>query len=184
MPFNEAVPCGVRLPPAEASTILVKFFILMKEWPWPRAIHLRVPEEHSMGLPVWDPRPGTRDSQALMPVITPAYPAMNSLYNVRRSTLEVGRGMMCRTRARARQASAGAGMGTGHFVSSVCGLLLVEAQARHHMRGHGGMGFTREVGAGDRGTVKRFHGFLGECARRARGANDGASPAIRGRGSS
>ncbi len=78
------------VPPTEASTILVKFFILMKEWPWPRAIHLRVPEEHSMGLPVWDPRPGTRDSQALMPVITPAYPAMNSLYNVRRSTLEVG----------------------------------------------------------------------------------------------
>ncbi|GFR45660.1 hypothetical protein Agub_g7072 [Astrephomene gubernaculifera] len=76
-------------PRAEASTVLLKFFILLKAWPWPRAIHLRVPEEHSLGLPVWDPRPGTRDSLALMPVITPAYPAMNSLYNVQRSTLEV-----------------------------------------------------------------------------------------------
>mgnify|MGYP001807049329 CR=1 FL=1 len=80
-------------PRAEASTVLLKFFILLKAWPWPRAIHLRIPEEHSLGLPVWDPRPGTRDSLALMPVITPAYPAMNSLYNVQRSTLEVrGRG--------------------------------------------------------------------------------------------
>ncbi|KXZ51558.1 hypothetical protein GPECTOR_12g521 [Gonium pectorale] len=76
-------------PRAEASTVLLKFFILLKAWPWPRAIHLRVPEDHSMGLPVWDPRPGTRDSLALMPVITPAYPSMNSLYNVQRSTLEV-----------------------------------------------------------------------------------------------
>eukprot|EP00198_Chlamydomonas_reinhardtii_P013319 XP_001702656.1 poly(a) polymerase [Chlamydomonas reinhardtii] len=76
-------------PRAEASTVLLKFFILLKAWPWPRAIHLRIPEEHSLGLPVWDPRPGTRDSLALMPVITPAYPAMNSLYNVQRSTLEV-----------------------------------------------------------------------------------------------
>ncbi|GIL71440.1 hypothetical protein Vretimale_2687 [Volvox reticuliferus] len=76
-------------PRAEASTVLLKFFILLKAWPWPRAIHLRVPEDHSLGLPVWDPRPGTRDSLALMPVITPAYPAMNSLYNVQRSTLEV-----------------------------------------------------------------------------------------------
>ncbi|KAG2498362.1 hypothetical protein HYH03_003621 [Edaphochlamys debaryana] len=76
-------------PKAEASTILVKFFILLKAWPWPRAIHLRVPEDYPMGLPVWDPRPGMRDSLALMPVITPAYPAMNSLYNVQKSTLEV-----------------------------------------------------------------------------------------------
>lgn len=76
-------------PRAEASTILIKLFILLKQWPWPRAIHLKAPEEHSLGLPVWDPRPGTRDSLALMPVITPAYPAMNSLYNVQRCTLEV-----------------------------------------------------------------------------------------------
>lgn len=60
---------------------------LISKWEWPNALHL-LPQQNdpNMTLPVYDPN-SHRDSAAVMPIITPVYPAMNSTYNVTRCTM-------------------------------------------------------------------------------------------------
>jgi poly(A) polymerase len=77
-------------PKATASVLVSRFFKVYASWPWPTPIMLRpIEKDASLAMPVWDPRENGRDRSHLMPIITPAYPAMNSSYNVSDCTLEV-----------------------------------------------------------------------------------------------
>lgn len=96
-------------PNASRSTILCKFFYVYSDWcalsrtvarrggigltsplrrRWPNPVCLKPIEEGPLALPVWNPRNNLHDRAHLMPVITPAYPSMNSTYNVTMSTFE------------------------------------------------------------------------------------------------
>ncbi|KAH7437431.1 hypothetical protein KP509_05G071500 [Ceratopteris richardii] len=77
-------------PYAVPSMLVSRFFRVYAQWRWPVPVMLcQIEEGSSLGLPVWDPRKNPRDRSHLMPIITPAYPCMNSSYNVSNSTLRV-----------------------------------------------------------------------------------------------
>ena len=71
---------------ANAATIVRKLFMIFSQWRWPNPVHLTHVEENiDVGgrcLPVWNPIYNPKDAAHRMPIITPAYPAMNSAYNV------------------------------------------------------------------------------------------------------
>jgi poly(A) polymerase len=73
---------------ASPFIILQKFFAIYANWPWPCPVILRRFEDLQFKntdgnyLPVWNPVVNFKDSLHLMPIITPAYPAMNSAYNI------------------------------------------------------------------------------------------------------
>ncbi len=69
-------------------TTVQKFFNVFAMWRWPNPILIHTFEDFKLKdqsgrvLPVWNPRTNYKDSHHLMPIITPAYPSMNSAYNV------------------------------------------------------------------------------------------------------
>ncbi|KAG8177053.1 hypothetical protein JTE90_024940 [Oedothorax gibbosus] len=73
-------------PNAAASTLVHKCFLVFSQWPWPKPVLLKQPEENKLGFEVWDPRVNVGDRFHLMPIITPAYPHQNSTFNVSYST--------------------------------------------------------------------------------------------------
>jgi poly(A) polymerase len=77
-----------RYPNACPGTLVRKFFLMYTQWRWPNPIMLTgiedLPPSETDGryLPVWNPKIYPKDGTHLMPIITPAFPAMNSSYNV------------------------------------------------------------------------------------------------------
>lgn len=76
-------------PNASPNMLVSRFFKVYTQWRWPNPVLLCEIEEGSLGFQVWDPRRNPKDRYHLMPIITPAYPCMNSSYNVSASTLRV-----------------------------------------------------------------------------------------------
>ncbi|KAG6512774.1 nuclear poly(A) polymerase 1-like [Zingiber officinale] len=76
-------------PNALPSMLVSRFFRVYTQWRWPNPVMLCEIQEGTLGLPIWDPRRNFRDRHHQMPIITPAYPCMNSSYNVSSSTLRV-----------------------------------------------------------------------------------------------
>ncbi|XP_021819328.1 nuclear poly(A) polymerase 4 [Prunus avium] len=76
-------------PNAIPSMLVSRFFRVYTQWRWPNPVTLCSIEENELGFPTWDPRKNPRDRFHHMPIITPAYPCMNSSYNVSISTLRV-----------------------------------------------------------------------------------------------
>ncbi|KAL7751913.1 polynucleotide adenylyltransferase [Sorochytrium milnesiophthora] len=73
-------------PTATASTLVGKFFHVMKAWPWPNPILLKPLEDGPLNVRQWNPRLYPSDQAHLMPIITPAYPSMCATHNVTHST--------------------------------------------------------------------------------------------------
>ncbi|KAL5817933.1 hypothetical protein ACOSQ3_026311 [Xanthoceras sorbifolium] len=76
-------------PNALPNMLVSRFFRVYTQWRWPNPVMLCAIEERSLGLQAWDPRRNPKDKYHLMPIITPAYPCMNSSYNVSSSTLRI-----------------------------------------------------------------------------------------------
>ncbi|KAI5422809.1 nuclear poly(A) polymerase 4 isoform X1 [Lathyrus oleraceus] len=76
-------------PNAVPSMLVSRFFRVYTQWRWPNPVMLCPIEENELGFSLWHPRKNPRDRTHLMPIITPAYPCMNSSYNVSTSTLRV-----------------------------------------------------------------------------------------------
>jgi poly(A) polymerase len=73
-----------RYPKATASTLIVMFFQDLSYWNWAEPIYINTPSKGPRTS--WDNSPGSIGRREVMPIITPAYPAMNSMANATRST--------------------------------------------------------------------------------------------------
>ena len=80
-------------PNASASMLVYSFFQIWDNWVWTTPVMLTsldiAPKDQIPGLRHWDERVNKTERYQLMKIITPAYPAQNSTFNVSSSTLEV-----------------------------------------------------------------------------------------------
>eukprot|EP00934_Nitzschia_sp_Nitz4_P008711 Nitzschia sp. Nitz4//scaffold3_size479765//468537//471038//NITZ4_000195-RA/size479765-processed-gene-1.558-mRNA-1//-1//CDS//3329551043//8701//frame0 len=93
--INIAVALCVQLyPNSSPASLLRKFFLVFKTWRWPNPVMLTKPHDAGYGLQVWSPQ--AHNARQVAPVITPAYPAMNSTLAVSRQTLQIMHEEFCR----------------------------------------------------------------------------------------
>ncbi|OII77513.1 poly polymerase protein [Cryptosporidium andersoni] len=82
-------------PNSAPNQIINRFFYVYKAWQWKNPVILceikEVPKNSPglMGFRVWNPNTNPQDRAHLMPIITPAFPSMNSTHNVTQTTLRV-----------------------------------------------------------------------------------------------
>lgn len=79
-------------PNASTSFLLIRFFRLYSGWKWPTPIKLNKLQPNPPGenREIWSEEKAEESRyNNLMPIITPAYPAANSSYNVSEHTLKV-----------------------------------------------------------------------------------------------
>ncbi|KAI4115461.1 MAG: hypothetical protein LQ345_003946 [Seirophora villosa] len=76
-------------PQATGSVIVMKFFRIIGRWNWPQPILLKESEDHPIQARVWNPRLYPTDKYHLMPIITPAYPAMCATHNIGSTTKKI-----------------------------------------------------------------------------------------------
>jgi poly(A) polymerase len=126
------------------STLVKKFFLTYTKWRWPHPIMLTGIEDRSplesdgRYLPVWNPKVYPKDGLHLMPIITPAYPSMNSAYNVglpqfRHLQAEFQRGqLVCQSKEPEPSADDSNGNGSKHFPwSLLCAPCVYDFFQRH-----------------------------------------------------
>jgi len=76
------------------SQLVNRFFRVYDQWNWSKPVNL-VEIEDKTNVPgftafkVWNPKTNPADRQHVMPVITPAFPAMNSTHNVTETTKRI-----------------------------------------------------------------------------------------------
>jgi poly(A) polymerase len=74
-------------PNKNAAFIVTRFFRVFCNWPWPTPVKLREMETGpGLGLENWEAQPVPENKRPLMPLITPAFPSMNSTHNVNESS--------------------------------------------------------------------------------------------------
>lgn len=74
------------------SQLVNRFFRIYDQWNWSKPVLLCDVVESVPGIAgfkVWNPKTNHADKQHLMPVITPAFPAMNCTYNVTETTKRI-----------------------------------------------------------------------------------------------
>lgn len=81
-------------PHASPSALVKRFFRLYDRWNWKNPVVLCDIREESdevglMQFRVWNPKTNPQDRMHLMPIITPAFPSMNSTHNVSETTKRV-----------------------------------------------------------------------------------------------
>lgn len=94
--INIAVALVIQLyPNACPASLLRKFFLVFKSWRWPNPVMLTKPHDAGFGLQVWNAY-HVNNMRQVAPIITPAYPAMNSTLSVSRQTLQILHEEFCR----------------------------------------------------------------------------------------